>query len=109
MSTQNTPDENVLKTGNANMQRGLEQAGGKLTLTDQRLLFEAHKVNFNSKSAEVPLSAVREVTPVWTKFLGAIPLMPNSLAVTTADGHKYRFVVTGREAWKQEIEQALGR
>jgi hypothetical protein len=44
--------------------------------------------------------------PCWTKFLGIVPLLPNSLAVFTKQGTEYRFVLFGRRAWAAAIEAA---
>ena len=37
--------EQIIKEGKANLQREWETVGGKLYLTNQRLIFEAHKLN----------------------------------------------------------------
>lgn len=102
------PGETVLKEGRANMQRGLETVGGKVTLTTQRLLFEAHALNLQRGATEVWLQQVVGQKGGWTKFLGAIPMVPNSIVLTLADGQELSFVVTGRAAWLAAIEQARG-
>lgn len=38
-------DESVIKEGAANLQKNIETVGGKLFLTEQRLIFEARKFN----------------------------------------------------------------
>lgn len=102
------PGETVLKKGGANMQRGLETVGGKLTLTNQRLLFDAHALNFQRGATEVWLQQVVGQKGGWTKFLGSIPLVPNSIVLTLAGGQELSFVVTGRAKWLAAIEQARG-
>lgn len=102
------PGEQVLREGRANMQRGPETVGGKLALTDQRLLFLSHAMNLQSQDSEVPLDRITGVRKAWTKFLGAFPLAPNSILVTTADVGEYSFVVTGRARWIEAIDQARG-
>lgn len=102
------PGETVLKNGGANMQRARETVGGKLTLTNQRLLFDAHAMNFQRGASEVWLQQVVGQKGGWTKFLGAIPLVPNSMVLTLADGQELSFVVYGRAAWLAAIEQARG-
>ena len=47
---------------------------------------------------------VRSAYPCWTRFLGLIPLAPNSLAVQTKDEREYRFVLFKRHAWRADIE-----
>lgn len=83
MKTKLNQNEQIIKQGAANLQKGLETVGGKLYLTDQRLVFEEHKINIQGGSTEVILSDIQSSEKCWTKFLGLIPLMPNSLAVYT--------------------------
>lgn len=100
------PDEQLLRHGRANMQRGAETAGGKLFLTTERLVFVAHSFNVRSGSSEVPLALIGEVATSWTKLLGKLPLLPNSIAVTLRDGTVHSFVVPGRDAWIDAIDHA---
>ena len=103
MKTELKQNERVIKQGAANLQKGFETVGGKLYLTNQRLVFEAHQINVQGGITEIELSEVQSTQKCWTKFLGFIPLIPNSLAVNTKDGEEYRFVVFGRGAWAAAI------
>ncbi|WP_299299071.1 hypothetical protein [uncultured Brachybacterium sp.] len=100
--------ESLVRSGGANMQRGAETAGGKLFLTTERLVFVGHAFNVRSGPSEVPLALIAEVGTAWTKLLGVIPLMPNSIAVTLRDGTVLSYVVTGRTSWIEAIAQARG-
>lgn len=101
--------EQILKEGVANLQKNTETVGGKLCLTNQRLVFEAHKINVQGGTTELELSNIQSLRPCWTQFLGLIPLFPNSLAIFTKQGKEYRFVLFGRHAWAAAIEaQANG-
>lgn len=102
------PGELVLHQGRANMQRGPETAGGTLVLTEQRLLFIPHVLNVQAQVSEVPLDRVAAVRKAWTKVLGVIPVAPNSMEITTAEGHSHSFVVSGRARWIAAIVQARG-
>ena len=104
MKTELKQNEQIIKQGAANLQKGLETVGGKLYLTNQRLVFEAHKINIQGDSTEINLSDIQSSEKCWTKFLGFIPLMPNSLAVYTKAGKEYRFVLFGRGAWAAAID-----
>ncbi len=108
MKTELRANENIVKEGPANLQRGAETVGGKLTLTSQRLVFESHRFNIQTGASEIPLEAVVSATPCWTKLLGFIPIGPNSLSVKTRDGEEYRFVLWGRPAWIMALEVLLG-
>lgn len=106
MNTELRSNEQIIKQGTANLQKGLESVGGKLYLTNLRLVFEAHKINLQGCSAEINLSDVHSSEKCWTKFLGFIPLIPNSLAVYTKTNQSYRFVLFGRESWITAIDAA---
>jgi hypothetical protein len=101
-------NENLIRKGGANLQRGIETVGRHLSLTNARLIFTAHAINIQSRPAEIPLSAIRSIQPCWTKFLNIIPIAPNSLAVRT-DQAEYRFVLFGRSSWMQAIQSAISK
>lgn len=101
-----TDGESLVRNGRANMQRGAETVGGTLYLTTERLVFVGHAFNVRSGPSEVPLALIAEVGTAWTKLLGVIPLMPNSIAVTLRDGTVQSFVVAGRATWIDAIIHA---
>lgn len=102
------PNEHLIREGAANLQRGIETVGGRLFLTDLRLVFSSHAFNVQTGPTEIPLSAVRSVQPCWTRFLGVLPLAPNSLAVRT-DQAEHRFVLFDRSIWAQAIQLATAK
>ena len=104
MKTELRQGEKHIKGGAANLQKNIETVGGKLYLTNQRLVFESHKFNIQSGVTEVELSNIQSAEKCWTKFLGFFPIFPNSLAVYTKQGKEYRFVLFGRGAWAAAIE-----
>ncbi|MBB4865688.1 hypothetical protein HNP46_004589 [Pseudomonas nitritireducens] len=107
MKTPLRTHEKLLRKGAANLQRGIETVGGHLYLTNQRLVFEAHAVNFQSKPSEIELSDIRYTAKAWTRFLGMIPLFPNSLSVHTQQSDPFSFVLFGRKQWAVAIDQAM--
>jgi len=82
----------------------VETVGGKLYLTNQRLIFEAHVINVQRGPLEIELPDIRSTQKCWTKFLGFLPILPNSFAVYTADPAKYCFMLFGRSSWSTDIE-----
>lgn len=98
-------NERVIREGGANVQRRWEAVGGRLFLTNVRLVFSSHSFNVQTGPVEIPLADIREVTPCWTKFLGVLPMVPNSLAVSTGQA-EHRFVVHGRSEWAAAIHAA---
>jgi len=104
MKTELRQGEQVIKKGSANLQKNIETVGGKLYLTNQRLVFEAHKFNVQRGVTEVELSNIQAVSPCSTRQWGLFPIFPNSLAVYTKHGEEYQFVLFGRSAWVLAIE-----
>jgi hypothetical protein len=104
MNTPLEPGESIVKQGPANLQRGMETVGGKLYLTNRRLVFEAHAFNIQTEPAELRLSDVRSMEKCWTLFLGFLPLAPNSLAVYSRRSEELRFVLWGRASWMAAID-----
>tara|TARA_B100000963_G_scaffold56823_1_gene44856 strand:- start:1976 stop:2302 length:327 start_codon:yes stop_codon:yes gene_type:complete len=107
MKTKLNDFEELVKKGPGNLQKGVETVGGFLYLTNQRLIFEAHAINFQGGYTLIDLSNVESTEKCWTKFLNVIPLMPNSLAVHTKSGEEYRFVLFRRSAWQEKINERL--
>ena len=104
MKTELREREQLIRKRAANLQKGIETVGGRLYLTNQRLVFETHAINFQRGTTEIELSDIRSSEKCWTKFLGCIPIWPNSLAVFTEAGREYRFVTFERDAWATAID-----
>ena len=104
MQTVLKQNERIIKQGLASLQKGMETVGGKLYLTNQRLFFEAHKFNVQGGTTEIELRDILSSEKCWTKFLGFIPLIPNSISFYTKSYAVYRFVVFNNEAWKIAID-----
>ena len=92
-------DEQIIKEGEAELQLNIVMVVGRLFLTNQRLVFAAHKHNFRAGTTEMELTSIQSIEKCWTKLLGFIPIIPNSLAVYTRQGKTYRFVFFKRSAW----------
>ena len=105
--------ERLVRQTGASLKRGIEAVGGQLFLTTRRLIFEAHRLNVQTGRTVIPLRDVEDVWKTWTKLLWLIPILPNALAVATAQGKTYRFIMFGRDAWvrliretKQDLKEA---
>lgn len=109
MKTQLLVDESMVKSGLANLQKGIETVGGKLYLTNRRLIFEAHALNIQGGNTLIDLTIIDSLELKWTKFLGLFPLFPNSLAVICKDGQEFWFVLYGRTTWKSIIENEINK
>ncbi|MGI4800685.1 MAG: GRAM domain-containing protein [Janthinobacterium lividum] len=106
MKTVLEASEQVVKQGRANLQRGLETAGGFLYLTNRRLVFEAHSFNFQRQFTQIALPDIELVVPCWTKLLGVLPLLPNSLSIQTKSD-VFNIVLSGRAAWRAALESEM--
>ena len=63
--------------------------------------------NFQSGNTEIKLENISSVIKSWTKFLGFIPLVPNSIKLSTKEGSKFRFVINGRSKWISAINKEI--
>ena len=88
----------------ANLLRGVEGVGGRLIVTNQRLLFEAHKLNLQRAPLDIPLDQISDVAE--TKTAG---LIPNGVTVTCRSGERHRFVTWNRAKIVAAIKQSMAR
>lgn len=106
MKTSLNTNESIIRNGGANLLHGFDNAGGKLILTNQRVIFEANRLNISTGEQVINLSDVTKVEKGWTKFLGFLPLFPNAVLVTISSGKRFRFALWGRKKWAEEILKA---
>ena len=83
--------EQILADVAANLFRGTEGVGGKLKITNSRVLFEAHAINIQKQPLEILISDIAEVNTRNT-----LGIIPNGLLIRTKEGVEYKFVVWGR-------------
>lgn len=82
------------------MVRGWESVGGHLILTNQRLVFEPHRVNVQRYVDEFDPHDISSVAKTWSRTRnGQVRLAPNVIEVTFRDGRVASFVVWRRTAW----------
>jgi GRAM domain len=87
-------DEHVLFETPANHFKGVEGVGGKLYLTDRRLIFKSHKLNIQAHQLSVNLTDIKHVDRY--KTLGVVN---NGLSVTTTNNTTEKFVVEQVAEW----------
>jgi len=68
MKTPTLPGEAIFKEGAANLQSGIETVGGRLSLTNRRLVFESHAFNVQTGATIIPLESVDSARKCWTRF-----------------------------------------
>lgn len=87
---QNEAESIVGKFG-VSLRRGLESVGGRIILTNQRLLFEAHGINFQREPVSIPLEDIAGVTTY-----NSLGIVPNGFRVQCHSGQEYRFIAFNR-------------
>jgi tetratricopeptide (TPR) repeat protein len=76
----------------ANLFRGWEGVGGRIIVTNRRLLFEAHRYNVQREPLDIPLHDISDIVPSKTLYL-----VPNGITIACHSGQQYRFVVSASE------------
>ncbi|MDN5215134.1 GRAM domain-containing protein [Fulvivirgaceae bacterium BMA12] len=94
--------EEIKHEGPANLFRGIEGVGGKLLLTDQRLIFKSHKMNIQSGETQLLLDEIKQATPRKTA-----KLFQNGIQILTNAGENFDFVVYERDNWLAKINALL--
>lgn len=97
------PDENVLFETPANHCKGIEAVGGKLYLTNKRLVFKSHKLNIQNHELSIPLNEIKDAGR--HKTLG---IVNNGLTITTIDDNTEKFVVEQVENWIKYLISRAG-
>ena len=92
--------ENLVKQGSANHWQGWEAVGGRLFLTDQRLVFKSHRFNLQKHQTSIGLEEIAFIKPS-NIFL----VVPNGMSVFLKNGNKEEFVVWNRKDWIDKIGQ----
>ena len=92
MKTELLDGEDLLADEMANLFRGWEGVGGRLYVTDRRVIFESHFLNIRRGVTVIALADIDDVRPrnnLW--------VVPNGLEIETCDGVRFRFVTWGRD------------
>lgn len=91
------PGENILFFTPASHKKGIEAVGGKLYLTNRRLVFRSHKLNIQNHQLSINLADIEDTGRY--KTLG---LINNGLWVL-ANNKTERFVVEQAEEWLKQF------
>ena len=96
-----TPERTLLEAP-ANLWRGKEAVGGRVTVTSSRIIFQSHGFNAQTGTTEIPLADIQGVTPVNT-----LGIVPNGVRIALKSGGEHRFVVWHRDVLMRAIPSAL--
>jgi hypothetical protein len=92
------PDENILFLTPANHYKGAEGVGGRLYLTNKRLVFKSHKLNIQNHELSINLTNIDKIERY--KNVGFIN---NGLSVTLTNSKVEKFVVEQAEEWFKKL------
>ena len=92
-------DENIIKEGLANHKVKIESVGGKLFLTNKRLVFKSHKINIQKHIFELELSQINNCAKFKT-----IGIISNGLKINTNNKIE-KFIVNKPNEWITQIEK----
>ena len=87
-------NETIIFTTGANHIQGVEGVGGKLYLTNKRLIFQSHNFNIQNHEFSIRLSEIEKV-----KRYDTFGIVNNGLMVTTVHNSIEKFVVQEPEEW----------
>ena len=93
------PGEELIFQTNANHFKGIEAVGGKLSLTNKRLVFKSHKLNIQSHIYTLPSEQIKAVERY--KTMG---IVNNGLKIITLTSIE-KFVVEKPEEWQSKLYQ----
>lgn len=102
------PGEQLLMSGAANKWQTIGSKGGQLFLTNQRLVFQAHALNFGSKFDEYELSDIQTHGST-VNIKTTSNLVSFNITFYTKFGEKLSFVVTRsqKNEWIKQITEAI--
>lgn len=92
------PDETVIKEGGANHFKKGEGVGGKLVLTDRRLIFKSHKYNIQNHEVSFDLGQLSEV-----RASEMLKFLHNGLTVKLINRGEEKFIVDEPQEWITSI------
>ncbi|HYF66800.1 MAG TPA: GRAM domain-containing protein [Ohtaekwangia sp.] len=91
-------NEHILKEGGANHFKGKEGVGGKLVLTNTRLIFKSHKLNIQIHEENFDLDRVNAI-----KTTKTFNFLHNGLTLELKDNNHHRFIVDDPTDWVGRI------
>jgi len=97
-------EEEIEIEGPANLFRGIEGIGGKIFLTNKRIIFKSHRANIQRGQISIEYKKVKKITKRKTaKFLD------NGIKIKTNNGSEFNFVVNERKQWIKKLTERIGQ
>jgi hypothetical protein len=95
-------DENIEIEGPANLFRGMEGVGGKLFLTNKKVVFKSHKINIQKGQTDILYENITEIIKRKTA-----KIIDNGIRIKTNGGNEFDFVVNEREKWIEKLNEKI--
>ena len=92
-------DETVVKEGGANLMTGNKGEGGKLAITNRRLLFKGQRYDTRDFQFVIEYDKIENI-----RIYKSWKLLKNELHITMLDATKHRFAVDNPDQWLNAIE-----
>ena len=93
-----TRDETVLCEGITKLSPGIRAVGGKLLLTDQRLVFMAFKKNSKDRQKQILLADIKEALPK-----NRLKLFKSEIRIINKAGEYFDFAIYERDKWIKKV------
>ena len=97
-----TQDEKIEIEGPANLFRGMEGVGGKLFLTNKKVVFKSHRINIQKGQTDINYENIKEIIERKTA-----KLIDNGIRIKTNDGEEFDFVVNERKKWIEKLNEKI--
>jgi len=95
-------DENIEIEGPANLFLGIEGVGGKIFLTNKKLIFRSHKLNIQKGQTDIEYQKIKDIQKRKTA-----KLIDNGIKIITKNGTEFDFVVNKSERWLEKLNEKL--
>ena len=95
-------NEKIEVEGSANLFRGMEGVGGKIFLTNEKVIFKSHKINIQKGQTDIKYGSIFEIIKRKTARL-----IDNGMRIKTKDGKEFDFVLNERDTWIEKLNEKI--
>jgi hypothetical protein len=95
-------NEEIEIEGPANLFLGIEGVGGKLFITNKKVVFKSHKINIQKGQTDIFYENIKEIIKRKTA-----KIIDNGIRIKTNDGNEFDFVVNEREKWIEKLNEKI--
>ena len=94
-------NETIIRKSRATHWKHFEGVGGKLFLTNRRLIFKSHRLNFQPHEEAIQLEDIISIEAKYSDFVSA------KMLISLRNGAIERYYVPHRKTWVKDIEKAM--